>query len=300
MNRPVVLVAEDSAVARAVLRRKLEEHRFRVLEAADGEEAWQTCLAQRPDVILLDIEMPVLDGRGVLARLKGDPSLCNTPVVFVTGRTDPDELVECLRLGAHDYLRKPFEDAELLARVSAAARVKALHDELAERAIEYDRVSRVDDLTGLYNRRHLDEHLARMVAASKRHKHRLGVLMVDVDHFKEVNDRLGHAAGDEVLCEVSRRLTRSLRAEDMAGRWGGEEFVVLLPLTDLDGVMAAAERVRSTVSGTPILLADRTLEVSISVGGTSGVGEDADELLRRADAALYDAKEAGRNRTASR
>ncbi|HVF73923.1 MAG TPA: diguanylate cyclase [Acidimicrobiales bacterium] len=300
MKRGLVLVAEDSAVVRAVVRRQLEAHGFRVLEAVDGEEALCVARKEHPDVVLLDIEMPKLDGWGVLAQLKDDRELCNTPVVFVTGRTATDEVVEGLRMGAHDYLRKPFDDAELLARVTAAARVKALHDELADRALEYDRVSRLDSLTALHNRRHLDEHLRMHAASSKRHKQHLAVLMVDIDHFKSVNDRLGHAAGDEVLCEVSRRLGRSLRADDMAGRWGGEEFVLLLPHTDIDGALRAAERVRVAVAGAPVQLADQSLAVTISVGCASGVGEPADELLRRADLALYDAKEAGRNRSASR
>lgn len=296
----MVLVAEDSAVVRAVVRRQLEERDFAVVEAVNGLEALRLAREHQPDVVLLDIEMPKLDGWGVLAELVNDPVLCNTPVVFVTGRTATEEVVEGLRLGAHDYLRKPFDDAELLARVTAAARVKALHDELADQAVEYDRVSRLDALTGLHNRRHLDEHLYRHAAASKRHKQHLGVLMIDIDHFKAVNDRLGHAAGDEVLCEVSRRLVRSLRADDLAGRWGGEEFVVVLPLTDGEGTRAAAERVRVAVGGAPVQLADRSVEVTISVGCASAVGEAADELLRRADAALYEAKEAGRNRAASR
>ena len=300
MIAPLVLVAEDSLVVRAVLRRQLEEHGYRVVEADDGAEALRLSREHRPDVILLDVEMPRLDGHQVLAELKADATLADTPVVFLTGRTKTEDVVDALRLGAHDYLRKPFDHAELIARVTAAARVKALHDELQRRADELDRVSRTDTLTGLYNRRHLDEHLRSMVSGAKRRKQWLAVLMVDVDHFKNVNDTLGHAAGDEVLCEVARRLTRGLRAEDVAGRWGGEEFLVLLPQTDLDGALVAAERLRSLIAGGPVRLADGTVPVTVSVGCASGLGPEGEDLVQRADAALYDAKEAGRNRAAHR
>jgi two-component system cell cycle response regulator len=299
VSAPLVLVAEDSLVVRAVLRRQLEEHGFRVVEADDGAQALRLCRERFPSVILLDVEMPELDGHQVLAELKGDPRLADTPVVFLTGRTKTDDVVEALRLGAHDYLRKPFDHAELIARVTAAARVKALHDELQRRAEELDRMSRLDALTGLHNRRHLDEHVRATVSAAKRRKQWLAVLMVDVDHFKEVNDSLGHAAGDEVLCEVARRLTRALRAEDVPGRWGGEEFLVLLPQTDPDGAAVVAERVRSLIAKGPVKLADGQVPVTVSVGLASGLGPDGDDLVHRADTALYEAKAAGRNRVVS-
>ena len=300
MTGPLVLVAEDSAVVRAVLRRQLEEGGFRVAEAHDGDEALRMAREVAPAVILLDMEMPKLDGRGVLKALKADPHMADTPVVFLTGRRDTDDLVSALELGAHDYLCKPFENAELLARVSAAARVKALHDELHRRAEEMHLIARLDPLTGLYNRRYLDEHLRATAMGSRRRMQPLGVLMIDVDRFKSVNDTLGHAAGDEVLCEVTRRMRRIMRAEDVAGRWGGEEFLALLPQTDAEGAGAVAERIRQAVADAPVRLADREVAVTVSLGYTAGVVDDVDALVNRADAAMYDAKEAGRNRVAGR
>jgi diguanylate cyclase (GGDEF)-like protein len=300
VNRPLVVVAEDSLVVRAMVCRQLADAGFRVAEAGDGEEALQVCRERFPAVVLLDMEMPRLDGREVLRQMKEDPALASIPVVFLTGRTHTDDMVDALRLGAHDYLGKPFENAELLARVSAAARVKALHDELQLRADELDRLTRLDMLTGLHNRRHLDEHLRAFVSAARRHQQALGVLMVDIDHFKLVNDTYGHAAGDEVLCEVSRRLSRVLRTEDVAGRWGGEEFLVLLPQTGVEGATVAAERIRVGVADSPVKLADGTLDVTVSVGATAAVPDDGETLVQRADAALYEAKAAGRNRTVTR
>jgi two-component system cell cycle response regulator len=159
MSGARIVIAEDSLVVRALLRRQLEEHGHTVFEAADGEEALAACRVRHPDVILLDVEMPKLDGYGVLAALRKDEQLVDIPVVFLTARTALEDVVQGLRLGAHDYLRKPFEPAELLARVTAAFRVKSLQDELRQRNLELDAMSRTDALTGLPNRRHLQERL---------------------------------------------------------------------------------------------------------------------------------------------
>ena len=292
----MVLVAEDSLVVRAVLRRQLESHGYDVVEADDGAAALEACKLRRPQVVLLDVEMPRLDGHQVLTQLKEDPELADTPVVFLTGRTRTEDVVEALRHGAHDYLRKPFDHAELIARVSAAARVKALQDELRHRNEELDRIARHDSLTELHNRRHLEEHLHAMVVGSVRRKQPVGVLLVDIDHFKLVNDTYGHGVGDEVLCEVAARLQTGLRADDVAGRWGGEEFLVLLPQTGLEGSTAVAERMRSAVDAEPVAISDGGLiEVTVSIGCTAAVAPNGEELVRRADSALYEAKAAGRN-----
>ncbi len=223
-----ILVADDSLVVRAVLRRQLEADGHHVIEATDGEEAIIACREHRPDVVLLDVEMPVLDGHATLARLKADEDLRDIPVVFLTGRVDTADVVTGLRLGAHDYLRKPFEANELMARVSAALRTKELQDELRARNAELDRVSRINSLTGLFNRRHLDEHLRREISGARRHERLVGVMILDIDHFKQVNDQYGHPNGDVVLREVAQRLLGTLRTEDALGRWGGEEFIAVL------------------------------------------------------------------------
>jgi two-component system cell cycle response regulator len=295
-----VLVAEDSSVVRAVVRRHLEEQEYEVVEAEDGDAALEACRVGTPDAVLLDIEMPGLNGLEVLAALKADPALADLPVVFLTGHTDTVDVVEGLRLGAHDYLKKPFEASELIARVSAAVRVKALQDQLRVRNVELDHLSRTDALTGLANRRHIEERLRELAASSRRHGHELGVIMFDIDHFKAVNDTIGHAGGDAVLREFSRRLHEALREEDTAGRWGGEEFLVLAPISDLEGTLQLGERVCESVSSVPFTLPDGgTLDVTVSGGAATGTGDDPEELVRRADAALYEAKESGRNRIAS-
>ena len=294
-----ILIADDSMVVRAVLRRQLETDGHTVVEAVNGEEAIDACREYHPDVILLDVEMPVLDGHATLARLKADPQLKDIPVVFLTGMVDTADVVTGLQLGAHDYLRKPFEANELMARVSAALRTKWLQDELRTRNAELDRVSRIDMLTNIYNRRHLDEHLRSVISAARRHDRTIGVLIVDIDHFKNVNDEHGHLAGDAVLREVAVRLAQAMRTEDALGRWGGEEFLAVLTDTPPEGVRVMAERLRQVIAAAPFTLDDGSqIRVTVSVGHASGT-EDAEVLVHRADDALYVAKAAGRNRVAA-
>jgi two-component system cell cycle response regulator len=179
-----LLIADDSATVRALARMELESVGYAVVEASDGQQALDLALADPPDVVLLDIEMPVLDGYQTVMALKADARTADIPVVFLTGRIGSEDVVRALKLGGHDYLRKPPEAAELIARVHAALRVKQLQDELRSRADELDRVSRTDFLTGLHNRRHMEEHLRMLGAGAKRHGYPLAVMIVDVDHSR--------------------------------------------------------------------------------------------------------------------
>ena len=293
----VVLLVEDSAVIRALVRRMLVAGGHAVVEAAGGAAALTVCREQQPDVVLLDVEMPEMSGWDVLAAMKADPDLRDVPVVFLTGRSDTTDIVDGLRLGAHDYLRKPCEPTELLARVQAAARVKRLQDELRQRNEDLDRISRTDALTGLRNRRHVEEYLAKLTSLARRNLEPIAVLVIDVDHFKSVNDDHGHDAGDAVLCEVAGRMQDSVRLEDMVGRWGGEEFLVVLPNTTDQGAAELAERLRQVVADTPCRLAEGdAVQVTISVGCAASLIDDAGRLVRSADAAMYEAKQTGRNR----
>jgi diguanylate cyclase (GGDEF)-like protein len=291
-----VLIVDDSLVVRSVVRGWLEEHGHAVTEVEDGESAIERCLAEPPDVVLLDIEMPGLDGHEVLARLKSEPVVKDIPVVFLTNHASMREVLRGLGGGAHDYLRKPFEPAELVARVGAAVRVKKLQDELRRRNDELDKISRTDALTGLFNRRHLEDRLTSYVAASRRHGHELGLVLLDVDHFKAVNDTYGHPAGDDVLRELASRITGGLRAEDVAVRWGGEVFLIIFPDTGLVGTVRGAERIRSMVAASPFQVGGVRAAVTVSGGCSAQVGASAEDLVRAADTGLYEAKASGRNR----
>lgn len=291
----VVLVADDSRVIRALVRGQLLGDGYEVMEAEDGRQAIDILRRTPADAILLDIEMPVMGGFETLRELKRDPELGDIPVVFLTARDSAEDVVEALELGAHDYLRKPFESAELTARVRAAVRVKTLQDELRERNAELERISRTDSLTGLWNRRHLEEHLSAVSSAARRQESPYAVLMIDIDNFKRVNDESGHAAGDAVLREVAARLRSSIRNEDQIARWGGEEFLAVLPSTGLDGAMVIAERLRRSIDLAPFPAGDDLLKITVSIGAAAGVHEPK-PLIESADRCLYRAKEAGRNR----
>jgi len=293
---PEILIADDSAVIRAVVRDHLELEGYVVHEAEDGSQALATCVDVRPDAVLLDIEMPGLDGREVLRRLQDDPLTSDIPVVFLTGLSRTDDIVAGLRAGAHDYLKKPFEPAELLARIASAVKIKRLQDELRRRNDELDQMSRVDALTGLFNRRHLEEHLARLAEDARRSGTPLAVVVIDVDHFKRVNDTYGHGGGDVVLRRVADCLRGATRGDEIVGRWGGEEFLVVLPHTAADEAATAAERVRAAVAREVITLDGERVSVTISAGCAAGPRHDVATLVDLADAALYRAKQEGRNR----
>jgi diguanylate cyclase (GGDEF)-like protein len=291
-----VLVADDSLVIRAVVRSHLEEEGYTVEEAPDGVAAVERCLSVRPDVVLLDIEMPGLDGYQVLARLKADDAVRDTPVVFLTSRTGMADVVAALKAGAHDYLRKPFEPPELVARVAAAAQVKKLQDELRRRNAELDRLTRIDALTGLFNRRHLEEELVRQYAVARRGGAPVSVLLLDIDHFKRVNDTYGHPAGDAVLQEFAHRLRDAVRAIDTPGRWGGEEFLVVLPGADSAAALTVAERIRRSTAAAPVVVAGTPIPIRVSGGCATGPLDNPDIQVSQADSALYEAKLSGRDR----
>jgi diguanylate cyclase (GGDEF)-like protein len=294
-SEQVVLVVEDSPTVRALVARQLANSGFHVTEACDGQEAIEHCRRSAPDIVLLDVEMPKMDGYEVIKAMKSDPELENIPVVFLTGRETVEDVAKGLRLGAHDYLRKPFEEIELLARLSAAGRMKALQDELRRRHQQLLEVSRRDGLTGLFNRRFVEEQLPGLASSAARHQQPLAAVMLDIDHFKKINDTYGHAEGDLVLCEVADRMRSRLRLEDVLGRWGGEEFLIVLAQTNLHGAGVLAESIRQRVSDQPISISGTDIRVTVSLGCAASVQRDWEALLRKADQALYEAKAAGRN-----
>jgi diguanylate cyclase (GGDEF)-like protein len=290
-----VLVVDDSLTVRGAIRIYLEPEGYHVREAADGEAGIAACLADPPDVVLLDVEMPGPSGHDVLQRLKAEVTLRDIPVVFLTGHSGMEEVLRGLQGGGHDYVSKPFIESELKARVAAALRVKKLQDQLVQRTEELYTTSRTDVLTGLYNRRHLEEQLRIGIATAVRRDEPIGVLLLDVDHFKVVNDTYGHLAGDEVLVELARRIQAELRAGDIAGRWGGEEFLVLLPNTGLAGTVETGERIRAIVEAEQFGAGEEYISVTISGGGASDIDVDEEALVHRADNGLYEAKDRGRN-----
>lgn len=287
-----MLVVDDHESIRAFLEAALSKHGFSVQSAATGQAAIDATDAT-VDAVLLDLELPDMSGLDVLDAIRTLPY--PPPVIVLTGSVDRDAPA-CLSRGAHDFMVKPPQLEELVARVSAAVRVKRLQDDLhnANRLLTHQAMT--DALTGLANRRHGFAELDRLVAGAQRHGRSLCVLMADLDHFKTLNDTYGHDAGDSCLREAARRLADAVRTSDLPVRWGGEEFVVLMP--DASGVHAAevAERIRSAVADPPFYAGQDTIHVTMSVGWAMRHDrEEGVDLVARADAALYEAKRRGRN-----
>jgi two-component system, cell cycle response regulator len=291
-----VLLAHASAATRRRLSRTLRGEGHEVIEAAGAAQALALCRQRRPDVLVASLALCERDGLDLLDAVKSDLDIFRTAVLPMLPEGLSAELARAqLRRGAQDFLLEPASEAELIARVQAAGRMKILQEELADHTRRLEERVFEDPLTRLYNRRFAFSHLAALVSGARRHGRPLAVAMVDLDGFKAVNDRHGHEIGDRVLVAAADALARALRAEDMLGRLGGEEFLALLPDTGPQAAASAAERLRAAVeqSGGP-------LPLTASVGwAVLAHGDEPDDLVRRADIALYAAKSAGRNRVGS-
>lgn len=287
-----ILVVDDSRTIRRILRRDLEAAGYAVREAPDGEVALVECRSATPDLVLLDVDMPVLDGMATLAQMQADPELRHLPVLFLTARTGGEDVARGLDLGAYDYLKKPCDQAELLARVSAVLRQRAREQRLASETLELAQLSTTDPLTAVPNRRGLEQVLAGLAG-----ERRIGVLLIDLDHFKRVNDTEGHLVGDAVLAVVAARLRSTCGSSSTVARWGGEEFVVIAPDSGPDEVAALGERLRYGIGSAPLQVGSpEPLAVTASIGTAVGAASAFTELLQAADTALYEAKATGRDR----
>ncbi len=291
-----VMVVEDSATMRRILRRVLERASYRVTEAGDGLEALMLCRDDPPDLVLLDVDMPVMDGPALLARMHEEDDLAEIPVILLSARTTGEDAAAGLSLGAQDYVRKPCEEVELHARVASVLYRQSEQRGLRELAQRADRLSLVDALTGLANRRQFGRRRDHLLA-TERPESTVGLVVLDVDHFKQVNDVQGHLAGDAVLRILSRRLQIAIEPADLLVRWGGEEFLVLAPGLDGSETRGLAERLHAVVGAAPCAIAGHEpLGVTVSVGWVCGTLLEVDDLIPVADRALYEAKRSGRDR----
>jgi diguanylate cyclase (GGDEF)-like protein len=298
-----ILAAEDNPIFQSMLRNMLTKWGYDVVVANDGTEAWQILQSEdAPRLAILDWMMPGLDGVEVCRRLRGSGQEPYIYVLLLTARTESVDLVEGIEAGADDYLRKPLNTMELRARLRAGRRIVELQEQLlmAREALRLQATH--DGLTGLLNRSAIMEILHKELARSHREDHPLSVLLVDLDHFKLINDENGHLVGDAVLREASARMKSAIRRYDSIGRYGGEEFLVVLPGCDAAGGFAQAERLRLSLGCEPFSIGGQAIVVTCSIGCTVGSRvspTDADALVREADLALYVAKDHGRNRIES-
>ncbi len=295
------LVIDDSDTLRAEILQILKEASLfnSYLEACDGLEGFKILLNNRVDLVLCDLEMPRMDGFRFLAMMRAREEFQDVPVIILTGREDRDTKIRGLEQGASDYLTKPFDAGELVARVRVQLKVKSLQDELKRSNDMLRTLSITDPLTHLHNRRHLMEMVEKEFQRASRKGAHLSLIILDIDYFKKVNDTYGHQEGDRVLTIIADIVRRRLRSYDLAARYGGEEFVLLLPETPVNEALPIAERLRLEVQEH---IFDGSLQgqvITISLGVATYPSpriESIDSLFRQADEALYRAKQNGRNR----
>lgn len=306
MAKAKVLLVEDDPIQADATRELLLKSGYEVLLAADGIAAIKQVKTNMPDIILLDLILPGLDGHEVCRWLKLEESTKGIPVIMLTVKKDLADKISGLQVGADDYLPKPYNDLELNARIYASLRTKALQDELRAKnkqleellyKVEYLAIT--DALTGLYNRRRFHDILQKEFERSKRYSSPVSLLMIDIDHFKKINDRHGHLAGDHVLLEVAQIIQKNIRDVDTAARYGGEEYIVILPNTEKNDALTVAERMRTSIQNSSFQEINKdVITVSIGIAGLPEKHIDTeDKLIRSADLALYRSKQNGRNRS---
>ena len=290
------LVAEDDTASRILLQKVLTKWGYDVVTASSGEEAWNVLTGDNaPDLAVLDWMMPHLDGVEVCRRVRALDLPSPPYLILLTSRGDKQDIATGLEAGAADYVQKPFDHDELRARLLVGRRFAELNRKLFDTQHELRRQALTDPLTRIMNRRAILMRLSEELARAPRQGLPLSIGSLDIDNFKLVNDGYGHAGGDVVLQGVVERALRALRPYDALGRIGGEEFLIVMPGVGFRDAEVVLGRIRRIIRSTPIEVQDAELMVTVSIGGVVSMGESMDELLRKADEALYRAKDAGRD-----
>ena len=287
-----VLVIEDHPDQRELLMIVLQKEGYRVIAAANGVEALEKLEQEPVQIVLSDIMMPKMNGFELINKIRSNAAFKNIYLILITARIQEGDRVRGLDLGADDYITKPFSFSELLARVRVGSRVVQY-----QRHLEYQTL--IDALTGLFNRRAFEKKIEEEFERAKRYHHPLSLLIADIDNFKMINDTYGHHAGDRVLKRIAEALRDKTRRSDFASRYGGEEFVLILPETDLENALQAAKKMVIEIKGQSFGTASRPFSLTISVGISSTSNKDYsewEEMLQDADQALYAAKNNGKNR----
>lgn len=293
----VAVVDDDSAIRRLV-RLFLKRAGYDVVECTTGLEARDTLMKEPWDLAILDRRLPDMDGVVLCQELKANPGYRSRYIIMLTGEDEQEDKIEGLELGADDYITKPFQSPELLARVRAGKRIVDLQKELMETNRRLELLSITDGLTKLHNHRYFQDELARAFEESERYERPLSLAMIDIDYFKKVNDTYGHAVGDEILKGVANLYRESVRTTDLVARYGGEEFAVMMPETNLADALTFAEKIRSLVESTPMETQAGPLNITVSLGVASiphSKIHTPKEVIVAADKALYRAKRNGRN-----
>src|SRR5579862_1751988 len=294
-----ILVADDDPVFRRLVEKRLQSWDYQVVLAEDGDEAWRILrqIQDAPDLIIMDWLMPGIDGLELCRRLRGMRKSFYQYILLISGNDEKHHVIQGLDAGADDYLTKPLNIGELQARLRAGNRILSLQHELIQAREDLRFQATHDSLTGLWSRGAALDLLNCELQRGLRTEAMTGLLMIDLDHFKNVNDTYGHLIGDAVLKEASRRIGQAVRSYDFVGRYGGEEFLTILSKCTMADVHTVAERMRCAVADTPISTSAGDINVTVSIGAVVAPANAPDlEMLAVADAALYEAKRSGRNR----
>ena len=305
-----ILIVDDTPNNLRLLMQMLTEHGHRVRPAISGEIALKAIKADLPDLILLDIVMPEMDGFEVCRKLKTDEQAKDVPILFISALNEIEDKMRAFSEGGVDYISKPFHMEEILARVNTHLTLRFQQQALTgqneelrkknalieEQTEKLKLLASQDSLTGLFNRRGFFEKARQEAKRFKRKTQPFSFIMLDIDHFKEVNDTHGHDCGDNVIVGVAHSLTNMLRGQDVVARWGGEEFICLLPETDQDGAMYLAEKIRATMAATNYKCGPTNIAVTVTLGVSVYKKKDSlDKCINQADIALYKGKKQGRN-----
>lgn len=308
MAKARILLVEDNKTQAKIISNCLAKNGYEIVHVDNGMSAIKAAKSEKIDIVLLDLVLPDIDGNEVCRWLKLNYDTKTIPIIMLTVKGESNDKVAGLEAGADDYLQKPFDENELNARIYARLRVKSQQDELQQmnRQLEtmltrVETLATMDSLTGLFNRRRFESIMSNEFKKCQRYLYPLSCMMIDIDHFKEINDTFGHQIGDEVLREVARNIQGCIREVDTLARWGGEEFVVLSPNTTKENAVRAAERILKSISAHRFAgIGARTIAVSIGVAGIPDPQiETTEKLIHAADLAMYAAKRKGRARVES-
>jgi diguanylate cyclase (GGDEF)-like protein len=293
-----ILVVDDSAVSRKLLEHALSDEPYTLLFAESGEEALQLFQEHRPALVITDWMLPDSSGPELCQRIRSDAQNSYTYIILLTSMTEKGSVVKGLAAGADDYLTKPFDSSELLARIGVGRRIIDLHREIEEKNRLLEEAARTDHLTGLGNRRAIEEWANRQLRGAARHGYQFWVVIADLDSFKSINDNYGHDAGDAVLQKFAEILKENTRASDLSGRLGGDEFLLVLTHVERENIELTLDRLRKQFGSQIFTFNGQKVTVTASFGIAGFRGKEAPEigaLVRQADKALYAAKRGGRN-----
>ncbi|AFZ47117.1 response regulator receiver modulated diguanylate cyclase [Cyanobacterium stanieri PCC 7202] len=293
----LILAVDDNSINRIMLEKILAKAGYQIKVLADSEEFLNMIGSVKPDLMLLDLMMPKIDGLELCRLIKAKANYKEVPIIFLTASDSKDNVIEAFRSGAVDYVTKPFNNEELLARIKTHIELKFTRDQLRKALVDLEKLATTDELTEIANRRHFLNLATREFNIAKRQKRSFSMIIFDIDHFKNINDNYGHPVGDIAIKLVAQKCQQSIRGEDLCARWGGEEFIVVVSDTLIDAAKRVANRIRREIASISLPIDDHNFKITVSVGIAQYQENDKslDQIVSRADKALYRAKNNGRN-----